>query len=123
VNVFECGIGAFTEIGTFVEIQKGRSSVTAARSSRTFVCEGVTLEDDVFVGHGVVCINDPRPRATIHGQSQAEIDSVSIRAACRGEDRLLRFGSHQSRSVSEGLQQVSCTEVAHLQRRPVTSRT
>lgn len=88
--MFECGIGAFTEIGMFVEIQKGRSSVTAARSSRTFVCEGVTLEDDVFVGHGVVCINDPRPRATIHGRPQAEIDSVSIRAACRGEDRRLR---------------------------------
>ena len=47
--------------------------MTAARSSHTFVCEGLAIEDGVFVGHGVVLISDPRPRATIHGRPQAEI--------------------------------------------------
>jgi hypothetical protein len=144
VNLFGCRIGALTKIGTFVgNPKRGRSSVTAARSSHTFVCEGVTIEDDVFVGHGVVFINDPRPRATIHGRTQAEIDlTVSItgrvslatyvgRGGVRkmkelsetGELGVLRFGSHQSRSVPEGLQQVSCTGLAHLQRVPRTLRT
>jgi UDP-2-acetamido-3-amino-2,3-dideoxy-glucuronate N-acetyltransferase len=75
VNLYGCRIGASTRIGTFVEIQKG--AVVGQRckiSSHTFVCEGVTIEDDVFVGHGVVFINDPRPRATIHGRPQTEAD-------------------------------------------------
>jgi UDP-2-acetamido-3-amino-2,3-dideoxy-glucuronate N-acetyltransferase len=75
VNLYGCRIGASTKIGTFVEIQKG--VVVGQRckiSSHTFVCEGVTIEDDVFVGHGVVFINDPRPRATIDGRLQTEAD-------------------------------------------------
>ena len=67
----------------------------------------------VFVGHGVVFFNDPRPRATIHGRSQAEIDSVSIRAACRGEDRLLRFVR-----INLGLFRRTSTGVVHRPRTP-----
>jgi UDP-2-acetamido-3-amino-2,3-dideoxy-glucuronate N-acetyltransferase len=80
VNLYGCRVGASTKIGTFVEIQKG--AVIGQRckiSSHTFVCEGVTIEDDVFVGHGVVFINDPRPRATIHGRPQTETDWTVVR--------------------------------------------
>jgi UDP-2-acetamido-3-amino-2,3-dideoxy-glucuronate N-acetyltransferase len=65
VNLYGCNIGDETKIGTFVEIQKG--VVIGARckiSSHTFICEGVTIEDGVFVGHGVMFINDIYPRAT-----------------------------------------------------------
>lgn len=76
VNLYGCQIGSQTRIGTFVEIQK--SVVVGARckiSSHTFVCEGVTIEDDVFVGHGVVFINDPHPRATTpEGRLQTAAD-------------------------------------------------
>jgi UDP-2-acetamido-3-amino-2,3-dideoxy-glucuronate N-acetyltransferase len=65
VNLYGCAIGDETRIGTFVEIQKG--STIGARckiQSHTFICEGVTLEDEVFVGHGVTFTNDRFPRAT-----------------------------------------------------------
>jgi acetyltransferase-like isoleucine patch superfamily enzyme len=68
VNLYGCKIGDNTKIGTFVEIQKG--SVIGANckiSSHTFICEGVTIEDDVFVGHNVTFINDRFPRATAPG--------------------------------------------------------
>jgi acetyltransferase-like isoleucine patch superfamily enzyme len=65
VNLYGCKIGDETKIGSFVEIQK-RASVGARCkiSSHTFICEGVTIEDNVFVGHGVMFINDSYPRAT-----------------------------------------------------------
>jgi len=75
VNLYGCRIGDDTKIGTFVEIQK--NAVIGQRckiSSHTFVCEGVTIEDDVFVGHGVMFINDRRPRATADGRLQTEAD-------------------------------------------------
>jgi UDP-2-acetamido-3-amino-2,3-dideoxy-glucuronate N-acetyltransferase len=75
VNLYGCRIGDDTKIGTFVEIQK--NAVVGSRckiSSHTFVCEGVTIEDDVFVGHGVMFINDRRPRATADGRLQTEDD-------------------------------------------------
>jgi acetyltransferase-like isoleucine patch superfamily enzyme len=75
VNLYGCRIGDETRIGAFVEIQKG--AVVGARckiSSHTFICSGVTIEDDVFVGHGVVFINDRYPRATLDGRLQAEGD-------------------------------------------------
>ena len=65
VNLYGCAIGPETKIGAFVEIQK--NAVVGGRckiSSHTFICEGVTIEDEVFVGHGVMFINDPYPRAT-----------------------------------------------------------
>jgi UDP-2-acetamido-3-amino-2,3-dideoxy-glucuronate N-acetyltransferase len=75
VNLYGCTIGADSKIGTFVEIQKG--AVVGARckiSSHTFICEGVTIEDDVFIGHGVMFINDRFPRATADGCLQTEVD-------------------------------------------------
>lgn len=65
VNLYGCEIGDETKIGTFVEIQKGaRLGRRCKISSHTFICEGVTLEDEVFVGHGVMFTNDKYPRAT-----------------------------------------------------------
>ena len=76
VNLYGCTIGDGTKIGSFVEIQK--NAVVGKRckiSSHTFVCEGVTIEDEVFVGHGVMFINDRRPRATTEGGAlQTEAD-------------------------------------------------
>lgn len=76
VNLYGCEIGAGSKIGSFVEIQKG--AVIGANckiSSHSFVCEGVTIEDGVFVGHGVMFINDLHPRAvTDSGQLQTEDD-------------------------------------------------
>lgn len=64
-NLYGCEIGDDTRIGTFVEIQKGaRVGARCKVSSHTFICEGVTLEDEVFIGHGVTFINDRFPRAT-----------------------------------------------------------
>lgn len=76
VNLYGCRIGDETRVGTFVEIQKG--VVIGARckiQSHTFICEGVTLEDEVFVGHHVCFINDRFPRATTsQGELQTEED-------------------------------------------------
>jgi acetyltransferase-like isoleucine patch superfamily enzyme len=75
VNLYGCRIGAGTKIGAFVEIQK--NAVVGRRckiSSHSFVCEGVTIEDEVFVGHGVMFINDRYPRATTNGLLQTEAD-------------------------------------------------
>ena len=75
VNLYGCRIGDDTKIGTFVEIQKNAEVGRRCKiSSHTFICEGVTIEDDVFVGHGVMFINDRRPRATAGGQLQTERD-------------------------------------------------
>jgi len=65
VNLYGCQIGDNSKIGTFVEIQKGAKVGTKCKiSSHTFICEGVVIEDDVFVGHNVTFINDLFPRAT-----------------------------------------------------------
>ena len=75
VNLYGCRIGAGTKIGTFVEIQKGATIGRRCKvSSHTFVCEGVVIEDEVFVGHGVMFINDRHPRATVDGRLQSEAD-------------------------------------------------
>ncbi len=76
VNLYGCEIGSETRIGTFVEIQKGAKIGERCKiSSHTFICEGVTIEAEVFVGHGVTFINDRRPRATkADGQPQTEAD-------------------------------------------------
>lgn len=64
VNLYGCEIGNETRIGTFVEIQKGAKIGARCKiSSHTFICEGVTIEDEVFVGHGVTFVNDKYPRA------------------------------------------------------------
>ena len=65
VNLYGCRIGSQTRIGAFVEIQKNADIGARCKiSSHTFVCEGVTIEDEVFIGHGVMFTNDRRPRAT-----------------------------------------------------------
>lgn len=64
-NLYGCTIGDETRIGPFVEVQKGvRIGARCKISSHTFICEGVTIEDGVFIGHGVIFVNDRRPRAT-----------------------------------------------------------
>jgi len=74
-NLYGCEIGDETKIGTFVEIQKkAKIGKRCKISSHTFVCEGVTIEDEVFVGHNVTFINDLYPRATTDGQLQTEAD-------------------------------------------------
>ena len=74
-NLYGCEVGDDTKIGTFVEIQKGaRVGNRCKISSHTFICEGVMIEDDVFIGHGVMFINDSYPRATANGQLQTEAD-------------------------------------------------
>lgn len=76
VNLYGCTIGDQTKIGAFVEVQK--NVVVGARckiSSHSFICEGVTLEDEVFIGHGVMFTNDRYPRATNpDGSLQTEVD-------------------------------------------------
>jgi UDP-2-acetamido-3-amino-2,3-dideoxy-glucuronate N-acetyltransferase len=80
-NLYGCRIGDETRIGTFVEIQRG--AVIGARckiESHTFICDGVTIGDGVFVGHGVVFINDKRPAATTSGGGlQTEHDWTLLR--------------------------------------------
>jgi acetyltransferase-like isoleucine patch superfamily enzyme len=75
VNLYGCAIGDETKIGAFVEIQK---NVTVGKrckvSSHSFICEGVTIEDEVFIGHGVTFANDMYPRATVDGKLQTEAD-------------------------------------------------
>jgi acetyltransferase-like isoleucine patch superfamily enzyme len=67
-NLYGCTIGDNTQIGTFVEVQRGvRIGANCKIQSHTFICDGVTIEDEVFVGHGVVFVNDKRPRATTAG--------------------------------------------------------
>jgi len=76
INLYGCQIGDETKIGAFVEIQKNASVGHRCKiSSHTFVCEGVTIEDNVFIGHGVTFINDSYPRATTSGgELQTEKD-------------------------------------------------
>jgi len=76
INLYGCSVGANTKIGAFVEIQKNASVGNNCKiSSHSFICEGVTIEDDVFIGHGVMFINDLFPRATIgDGKLQTEAD-------------------------------------------------
>jgi acetyltransferase-like isoleucine patch superfamily enzyme len=83
VNLYGCEIGDEVKIGTFVEVQKGAKIGNRCKiSSHTFICEGVTLEDEVFVGHGVMFTNDLYPRATNSGgrlQTDADWQCVPTR--------------------------------------------
>jgi UDP-2-acetamido-3-amino-2,3-dideoxy-glucuronate N-acetyltransferase len=74
-NLYGCRIGDNSRIGPFVEIQRGAVVGASCKiESHTFICDGATIEDDVFVGHGVVFINDKRPRATSDGRLQVDED-------------------------------------------------
>lgn len=83
VNLYGCTVGDGTKIGAFVEIQKNASIGARCKiSSHTFICEGVVIEDEVFVGHGVMFTNDLHPRATAPGgglQTEADWQVVPTR--------------------------------------------
>jgi acetyltransferase-like isoleucine patch superfamily enzyme len=98
-NLYGCRIGDNTRVGTFVEIQRG--AVIGANckiQSHTFICDGVTIEDDVFVGHGVMFVNDKFPRATAgEGRLQTEedwelLETVVERGASLGSGAVLLGG-------------------------------
>lgn len=120
-NLYGCEIGDDTKIGTFVEVQKGVSIGSRCKiSSHTFICEGVELEDEVFVGHNVTFINDRYPRATAgDGLLQTEEDweciptfvgkgasigsSATIMCGVRiGENAIVGAGSVVTRDVPTG---------------------
>jgi acetyltransferase-like isoleucine patch superfamily enzyme len=86
INLYGCSIGDNTKIGAFVEIQKNATVGKNCKiSSHSFICEGVAIEDDVFIGHGVMFINDSYPRATMNGQLQTEADwKVERTRICKG---------------------------------------
>jgi len=87
INLYGCEIGDETKIGAFVEIQKNSTVGRRCKiSSHTFICEGVEIEDNVFVGHGVTFINDVYPRATAaSGGLQTEADwKVEKTKVCKG---------------------------------------
>ncbi len=120
-NLYGCEIGDDVKIGTFVEIQKGaRVGNRCKISSHTFICEGVTIEDEVFVGHGVTFINDRFPRATTSdGSLQTEADWKCVRTLVKkgasigsgatllcgvtiGERAIVGAGSVVTKDVPEG---------------------
>jgi acetyltransferase-like isoleucine patch superfamily enzyme len=98
VNLYGCRVGSDVKIGAFVEIQKGVDVGDRCKvSSHSFLCEGVTLEADVFVGHGVMFTNDVYPRATADGRLQTEADwtvvpTVVRRGASIGSGAIIRAG-------------------------------
>jgi UDP-2-acetamido-3-amino-2,3-dideoxy-glucuronate N-acetyltransferase len=99
VNLYGCEIGDESKIGTFVEIQKGAKIGRRCKiSSHTFICEGVTIEDEVFIGHGVMFTNDLYPRSTTaNGSLQTEADwqcvpTVVKRGAAIGSGATLLCG-------------------------------
>lgn len=85
VNLYGCRVGGGTKIGSFVEIQKGASVGSNCKiSSHSFICEGVTIEDGVFVGHGVMFINDTYPSAvTDDGALQTDTDWQVVKTLVR----------------------------------------
>jgi UDP-2-acetamido-3-amino-2,3-dideoxy-glucuronate N-acetyltransferase len=104
VNLYGCSIGDDSRVGSFVEVQKQASIGARCKiSSHTFVCEGVTIEDEVFIGHGVMFINDRYPRATADGQPQTEADwsvvpTLVKRGASIGSGAVILCG----RTIGEG---------------------
>jgi acetyltransferase-like isoleucine patch superfamily enzyme len=118
VNLYGCRIGAGTRIGTFVEIQKNATIGARCKiSSHTFVCEGVHIEDEVFVGHGVMFINDRDPRATRpDGTLQTEADwrlepTRVCRAASIGTHATILCGITVGRHALVGAGAVVTTDV------------
>ncbi len=120
INLYGCRIGEETSIGAFVEIQKG--AIVGARckiSSHSFICEGVRIEDEVFVGHGVIFINDREPRAAVEGRRAGDGDwgltpthvergasigsgAVILCGVTIGRDALVGAGAVVTRDVAAG---------------------
>lgn len=117
-NLYGCRIGDDTRIGTFVEIQRG--AVIGARckvQSHTFVCDGVVVEDEAFVGHGVMFINDKRPRATTAGRLQTGDDwpllhTLIGRGASLGSGSVILGGVHVGAGAIVGAGAVVTRDVA-----------
>ena len=118
INLYGCEIGDETKIGAFVEIQKNASVGKRCKiSSHTFICEGVTIEDNVFIGHGVMFINDSYPRATsASGALQTQADwtmektvvkkgasigtgATILAKLCIGENAIIGAGAVVTRDV------------------------
>jgi acetyltransferase-like isoleucine patch superfamily enzyme len=118
VNLYGCTIGPDTKIGAFVEIQKGVTVGGRCKvSSHSFLCEGVTLEDNVFVGHGVMFINDKYPRATAEGRLQTEADwqvipTVVREGASLGSGAVILCGVTIGKSATVGAGAVVTRDVA-----------
>ncbi|MGH9871143.1 MAG: acyltransferase [Pyrinomonadaceae bacterium] len=119
VNLYGCTIGAETRIGAFVEIQKNASVGARCKiSSHTFICEGVTIEDEVFVGHGVMFINDPYPRAVNDdGSLQTDADWAVVatrvkRRASIGSNATIMAGVTIGESAQVGAGAVVTSHVA-----------
>ncbi len=120
VNLYGCSIGDATSIGSFVEVQKNVSIGARCKvQSHTFICEGVTIEDEVFVGHGVMFINDRDPHATTDGKLQSASDwrviptrvcqrasigtgVVILAGVTIGADALIGAGAVVTRDVAPG---------------------
>ena len=97
INLYGCEIGDNTKIGAFVEIQKNATVGRRCKiSSHTFICEGVTIEDNVFVGHSVTFINDSYPRATTADGGLQTEERLEGRDDAREEGRLDRFWRNDS---------------------------
>jgi UDP-2-acetamido-3-amino-2,3-dideoxy-glucuronate N-acetyltransferase len=118
-NLYECRIGDGSRIGPFVEVQKG--VVVGARckiQSHAFLCEGVELEDEVFVGHGVLFINDKRPRATtedgaLQGDEDWELQRTVVeRGASLGSGAVILGGLRIGRDALVGAGAVVTRDVA-----------
>jgi len=116
-NLYGCEIGDDVKIGTFVEIQKGVKIGNRCKiSSHTFICEGVTLEDEVFVGHNVTFTNDRYPRATANGELQTEADWPCIptlvkRGASIGSGAVLLCGITVGENAMIGAGSVATRDV------------
>ncbi|HSF82070.1 MAG TPA: acyltransferase [Anaerolineales bacterium] len=120
VNIYGCTIGDETTIGPFIEIQRGVSIGARCKiSSHTFICSGVTIEDEVFVGHGVMFINDLYPRATteegtLQGSEDWQMVTTRIKrrasigsnatilgGVCIGENAIIGAGAVVTRDVQD----------------------
>jgi UDP-2-acetamido-3-amino-2,3-dideoxy-glucuronate N-acetyltransferase len=119
VNLYGCTIDAETKIGAFVEIQKNASVGARCKiSSHTFICEGVTIDDEVFIGHGVMFTNDPYPRSVNDdGTLQTEADWAVVqtrvkRRAAIGSNATIMAGVTIGESALVGAGAVVTSDVA-----------
>ena len=120
INLYGCSVGDNTKIGTFVEVQKNATIGKNCKiQSHTFICEGVTIEDGVFIGHGVIFINDPYPRATntsggLQGEADWKVEPTLVRKGASigsgstilsnvtiGENAIVGAGSVVTRDVAK----------------------
>ena len=134
VNLYGCSIADNTKIGAFVEIQKNASIGRLCKiSSHSFICEGVTIEDEVFIGHGVIFINDRYPKAAKDGKLAGEVDwkviptrvkkgasigsgAVIMCGVVIGEDSMVGAGSVVTKDVKDN------TVVAGVPAKPVNNQ-